>query len=166
MSAGLSSTAHYEAVLNDLKADQAKLRAEADEAIAVAKAKEQAALDLDRVIETLSLRLPKSVELHVTTEAKPVADFLVGLQLGDACIAMLRHLGRPASNREIAEALDANGYKVNSENPINNVGSCLNHRSTTKADVEREGKSWALRKGEGPAHDGASHMNGAAVPAA
>lgn len=38
MNAGLSSTAHYEAVLDDLKADQAKLRTEADEAMAVAKA--------------------------------------------------------------------------------------------------------------------------------
>lgn len=57
MRTGPASTAHYAAVIADLRAEITKLESEAHEAEQIAKAKAQAAADLQRTIETLTLRI-------------------------------------------------------------------------------------------------------------
>ena len=50
---GATSTAHYRAVLADLRADREKLSSETEKAAEIARAKAQSLSDIDRVIATL-----------------------------------------------------------------------------------------------------------------
>lgn len=171
MRAGGASTAHYRAVITDLQAEREPLAAAVQSDREALKSKEQALADLDRAIAQLVHRLdaqsePKAVDQPQEQPAVPrgpLAPNLAGLGLGDACIAAIASLGGRATNHEIVGQLSANGYEMKSDNPLNNVGTGLNHRSKNRGDVIRDGRHWVLKKSESPAVNGASHMNGAAV---
>lgn len=157
------STAHFRAVIDTLRLRLSSL----DEAIRVdeqrLKANREAAAEMRRHVEWLELQAsggkpvtaavdPASLTGSVVISA--VAPYLIGLPIGEACVAVLRKLGRPASNSEITATLKSDGYVINSSNPVNNVGSCLNNRVNTKKDVIRDGRFWKLaerREGSQPA---------------
>lgn len=159
--------AHYRAVIADLRAKLDRLTTAAAEAEQVAKSKAKAVADCGQVIAVLEAEADElgresgyttansaAEAPNKTPDTEPsagshqpsaaTADFLVNLALGDACIAMLRRLSGSASTREIADALHSHGYRINSKNPVNNVGACLNHRTNSKGDVARSGRSWIL----------------------
>lgn len=89
---------------------------------------------------------------------------LTGLMIGDACVAVLGATQRPMRNREILDALLANGYDFGgAKDPINNVTSAMGHRYRSARDIEKVNRLWVTKKSESPAIREASHMNGAAV---
>ena len=98
---------------------------------------------------------------------------IAGLGLSEACVRIIRDATQPITNREILNALNARGFAINSDNPLNNVGSSLKHRAKTKGDIQRTGKHWGVvgkketprsETNEGPAMNGAYHTNGAVAP--
>ncbi|MBS0241842.1 MAG: hypothetical protein JSS20_06670 [Proteobacteria bacterium] len=144
-----NTTAHYEAVIADLIAERDRLRAEADEAQRAWKAKQQSVSDADHLVERMKARLSEKQGRSVVVQPNAigeVADYLAGLSIADACMELLRRAARPMTNREIHEGLEMRGYKVNSDNPTNNINSCLSHRAGSRGDVARDGKAWHIPK--------------------
>lgn len=169
---GEASTAHYRAVIADLRAERARLFNQTELARAALVSKEQCLADLDKTIAQLEHRAGPDDYERPVGEAPLVAfvpasqetfEQLKGLGLGDACVAAIRALGGRATNQQITTYLAANGYEIKSSNPVNNVGTGLNHRRRARGDVVREGRDWVLQKSESPATNGASLINGAAV---
>lgn len=155
MGSGHESTAPYRTVIADLRADREKQAFEIEQARTALRTREAALDEIDKAIALLELRIGDFTE--PTKVSATMADVgLVGLGLGDACVAAIRELGGAASNSQIVAHLKSRGYEIKSTNPMNNVGTGLNHRSKSRGDVERNGRFWVL-KSEGPALNGASH---------
>lgn len=152
MSNGDDSTGHWDAVIAELRADLARYEREEASALELAGEMKQQAETTNLLIEQLKVRLgsksrQSDSELPPSPQPEPVkalSDFLADLQLGDACVAVLRREARPMTNRDILDALADHGFKVNGDNPINNIGSCLNHRAGAKGDIMRDGKHWQI----------------------
>lgn len=142
------SAAHYRAVIADLRQKLDAAKRQVDELPRVIERLEDVAGLSTRQISPMptqadaGLTAP-SIEVTGAVTFETV-DPIHALGLGDACVLVLSELGKPASNREILESLQSRGFKINSDNPMNNVGTCLNHRMKNRADIVRIGKHWAL----------------------
>jgi len=93
---------------------------------------------------TVNAPVASAMEDHISQLSVTVP--FSGMLLSDACVRAIELIGRPATNKEILEMLRRHGFSVQSANPVNNVGSSLNHRRKSKGDVQRNGKHWSLRK--------------------
>lgn len=142
-------SAHYQAVIADLRRKLDAAKRQVDELPKVIERLEEVA----GVSAYHSPPMPTQADVAVAApdieHIEPMTtaagdDPIHTLGLGDACVLVLGELGKPASNREILDVLQSRGFKINSDNPMNNVGTCLNHRMKNKADIVRTGKHWAL----------------------
>jgi hypothetical protein len=92
---------------------------------------------------------------------------LAQLDTGDASVWMLREKRAPMTNRQIADALAAMGYKRKS---TEQVSAALNHRAkhSKKNDIKRSGQCWIYidNTQPGTADGSLEQLNGAASHAA
>lgn len=147
------STAHYRAVIADLSEELQRLTRAHQEAQRVAEQAAKALADFQQTVAVLEARalaiqeheLPMVPAVQSEAQWNPNTPIIQpGLPTGEACVVALRFLGKPSSNKEIAEILKQNGYGLDSVDMANNVGVCLNHRRKTKKDVLRVGRNWVL----------------------
>lgn len=167
-----ASTVHYRAVIADLRADRGRLSNELDELRQKLKAKEQAVADLDRTISQLEFRAgdddsePRAPDaqdsLAAAVQVQSPVTGLLALGLGDACVAAIRALGNKATNQQILAYLTSVGYEIKSTNPLNNVGTGLNHRSKNRGDIVRIGRDWVISTRKEEVAERAE-LNGASV---
>lgn len=165
-----SSTAHYDAVIADLRAELRSVEQQAAdlrEMIGRLEAKARALASVCAGQSGAAVIAPPARVETISAARVGVPSELAGLGLGDACVAAIMSLGGRATNQQIVGYLTSRGYEIKSNNPVNNVGTGLNHRSkSAKSDVMREGNEWVIKKCESPAINEASHINGATVAAA
>lgn len=72
---------------------------------------------------------------------------LARMTIADAAKEVLRAENRPLGNAEILTALRDGGLALNSNEPLNTVGSSLNRRFKETGDIVRVGRgTWALKE--------------------
>lgn len=113
------STANYAAVIKDL-------RAKRDE--------------LNRTIAMLEAmaNIPATQAQAPAVQRQPAIATNTGI--GDACAKILEHARGTMTTNEVFAALTANGFEFNTQNPVNNVWSALNHRTKVAGDVRKAGR--------------------------
>src|SRR5436190_23430785 len=94
-----SSTAYYAAVIKDL-------RAKRDE--------------LDRLIVGLEKMISRTSPASMSPYAPPAAS-PSPTGIGEACVHVLRRATAPMTTREVMEGVLADGFQINSDNPVNNI---------------------------------------------
>lgn len=158
-----SSTAHYQAVISDLKArvteldlEASELRKMIDRLEAISGAPHPLSVPSENV-NAITVGAPVAASMAAT--APSAVTHYTGLGLGDACVSAISALGGRATNRDILDHLLAAGYQIKSTNPLNNVGTGLNHRSKNRGDIFREGHFWIVKKSESPGFNGAKNAN-------
>ena len=162
----ISSTAQYLSMINELRRDLAEANARTAKLLTTLEyliERHGEPKYVPGVATNKNVATPENV--RTLSVSAPTVD-LTGLGVGEACMAVLRASSHPMRNRDVLEALAANGFKIESGNPLNNVTSALNHRLKKNGDVAKFGKKWMIKKSESPAFSEALHINGAVVPAA
>ena len=145
------STANYAAVIADLRAK----RDEIERTIAILEA-------MAGVAPVVGRRAHPPAEA-VAPVASRTATVSLNNGIGEACARIVReNAGAALSTREVTDRLIASGFRINAENPINNVWSALNHRVKVTGDIEQVDKRWRYVGGaEKAATPEGARMNGA-----
>ena len=132
MSTESQTVDHYEAVLADLRAKREQI----DQAIQVIEALR------GNATAPATQKLPSVSQVDADVDG-PGA--FLGMTIVDAAKKLLASRRRTMSNTEIVNALKAGGLAMNSNDPINTVGSVLTRRFNTVGDLVRMGRGiWGL----------------------
>ncbi|HEY9056539.1 MAG TPA: winged helix-turn-helix domain-containing protein [Aurantimonas sp.] len=134
-----AATDHYSAVIADLESK----REEIDRLIKSLKA--FAGSGSPEVSATPRVIPPSPPKPPVAFDSGVDKGKFYGMSIADAAIAALRLSGYPMGNAEIVDALVGGGLQINSDQPLNVVGSILNRRLKENRDIARVGRGiWSL----------------------
>jgi hypothetical protein len=80
--------------------------------------------EIDSILKSLESRLNGKHGVTAQTMVIHNAEF-VNTGIAEAAVTMIRRAQRPLHVKEIAEGLEAGGYKFKADNPLNSVGPVL-----------------------------------------